>query len=405
MSEEDMSVLPAVVLSTHTMGLSVIRALGSMGVPVKAIYYERNDMGFVSHYSSTSRCFCHPEVNEEHFLNCLRDYSSQCEGALLIPADDATLGVVARHRQLLQQHYIVACPEWEITRKFVDKKHTYIIAENAGVPAPRTMVIGSPADLERVADTVGFPCLVKPCQSHQYFAQLRKKVTEVGNFQELTAAYQQAARFGFEVLAQEFIPCPDTDGVNYNSYFWDGEPLVEFTAAKVRLSPPIFGLPRVVVSRQIDEVLESGRKILKAMGFYGFSCTEFKRDSRDGVYKLMEVNGRHNRSCLLAVACGINFPWIEYVHLVHGLKPSPMPFEEGVYWIDEFRDLMHSIQYFGREGCTIRDYFKPYRTKHVFAVYDARDPKPFLKRCADISRTALRALVRPVNDNREGGAA
>jgi D-aspartate ligase len=234
---------------------------------------------------------------------------------------------------------------------------------------------------------------------------LRTKLTEVRNFRELRSAYAEASRFGFEVLAQEFIPCPDKEGVNYNSYFWDGEPLVEFTAAKVRLSPPIFGLQRVVVSRRIDEVLESGRKILRAMGFYGFSCTEFKRDSRDGVYKLMEVNGRHNRSCLLAVSCGINFPWIEYMHLMHGRKPCPMPYEEGVYWIDEFRDLMHSIQYFGREGCSIGGYLKPYFRKHVFAVYDACDRGPFFKRCADMGKTAFRRLTSPFLRDRNGDAA
>jgi hypothetical protein len=29
---------PAIVLSTNTMGLGVIRALGSMGVPIVAVY-------------------------------------------------------------------------------------------------------------------------------------------------------------------------------------------------------------------------------------------------------------------------------------------------------------------------------------------------------------------------------
>ncbi len=31
----------------------------------------------------------------------------------------------------------------------------------------------------------------------------------------------------------------------------------------------------------------------------------------------MEMNGRHNRSGLLAVKCGINFPWIEYQGLIN----------------------------------------------------------------------------------------
>jgi D-aspartate ligase len=170
MREKDVDMPPAVVLSPHTMGLGVIRALGSMGVPIMAVYHESKDMGFVSRYTTDCRCFSHPETREEEFLECLLDRSGEWRGALLVPADDATLGLVARHKEMLRQHYVVACPEWSITKKFVDKKYTYAIAGSVGVPAPRTMLIESEADLERAADTVGFPCLVKPCQSHQYFA-------------------------------------------------------------------------------------------------------------------------------------------------------------------------------------------------------------------------------------------
>jgi predicted ATP-grasp superfamily ATP-dependent carboligase len=128
----------------------------------------------------------------------------------------------------------------------------------------------------------------------------------------MIAVYQQAAQSGLEVVLQEFIPGDDSLGVNYNSYFWDGEAIIEFTAEKLRNAPPRFGSPRVIMSKDMPEVIAPGRKILQAMGFHGFSCTEFKKDPRDDVYKLMEVNGRHNLSSQLAVSCGINFPWVHY---------------------------------------------------------------------------------------------
>ncbi len=42
--------LPVIILSTHNMGLGVIRSLGPMGIPIVAVYYEKNDMGFLSKY-------------------------------------------------------------------------------------------------------------------------------------------------------------------------------------------------------------------------------------------------------------------------------------------------------------------------------------------------------------------
>jgi D-aspartate ligase len=190
-------------------------------------------------------------------------------------------------------------------------------------------------------------------------------------------------------MLQELIPGGDALGVNYNSYFWDGEPITEFTAEKVRNAPPQFGSPRVVVSKHIPEVLEPGRKILKAMGFYGFSCTEFKKDARDGVYKLMEVNGRHNRSGLLAVHCGINFPLIHYKHLVCGELPLACDYRAGIYWIDFFRDIGYSLKCFRKEGYSLSQYALPYRSPHVFAIWDKQDPRPFFRRGINLSKKVL----------------
>ena len=103
--------LPAVVLSAHTIGLGVIRSLGAMGIPVRSIYHETNDMGHVSRYVADRRRFCHPERRELEFIERLLEYSKACKGALLVSADDATLGVVSRHKELLKPHYRVACPD------------------------------------------------------------------------------------------------------------------------------------------------------------------------------------------------------------------------------------------------------------------------------------------------------
>jgi D-aspartate ligase len=379
----------AIVLASHTMGLGVIRSLGTMGVPVAVVYYDDRDMGFVSKYVTEAIKAPHPEQSEADFVGLLMAQAPRLSGGMLIPTSDATVSTVSRHRSLLAQHYLVACTDWEITQRFMDKKETYAIAQEAGVPAPKTIVPRSEGDVEEYAGSVEYPCLVKPTYSHRYYAAFKEKMVRVSSFDQMISAYRQAAEAGFEVMLQELIPGDDTNGANYNSYFWGGEALVEFTAQKLRSAPPELGSPRVAVSKVIPEVMELGRKILKALGFYGYSCTEFKKDPRDGVYKLMEVNGRHNLSTLLAVRCGINFPWIHYQHLMLGQRPAPRPFEEGIYWIDLLRDLGYSAKAFRKEPFSAVDYVRPYVKPHVFAILDLKDPKPFIKRCGDLAKGVL----------------
>ncbi len=385
---------PAIILSSHVIGLAVIRALGINDVPVVAVYYEKGDMGYTSKYVMDRIYAPHPEKNEEQFINLLKNCAIRFSGSLLIPADDATLSVVSRHKSLLEKYYRVACTEWVIARQFIDKKYAYALAESIGVPIPKTAVPESVEDVEQYSKTVEYPCIVKPCQSHLYFQLFRTKMVRVENFGQMLHAYQQATSAGIDVMIQELIPGDDTQGVNYNSYFWGGKPLVEFTAEKVRLAPPHFGIPRVVISKEIPEIIEPGRKIVRALGFYGYSCAEFKRDIRDGVYKFMEVNGRHNRSGIVSTYCGINFPWIEYKHLIYGELPSAVPnYRTGIYWIDEFNDAAHSVKHRSQERYSLIQYIRPYLKEHVFAVYDLNDPKPFFKRFVDMTKTAFQRVV------------
>lgn len=379
-----MTMIPAIVLSSHTAGLGVIRALGSKGVPIINVYYEKSDMGYVSKYVQKKIFAPHPEKNEKQFVELLIDLARKEGRGVLIPADDATLSVVSQNKKLLAKHHLVACADWSITGKLIDKKYTYELAEQIGIPAPKTCVPKSIEDLERYDASIHYPCLVKPCESHRYYEVFKRKMVKVENFDQLLSAYSESIDKGIEVMLQEYIPGDDRQGVNYNSYFSKGEPLVEFTAEKVRMSPPEFGVPSAVVSKEVPELREYGRRVLRAMGFSGYSCTEFKKDPRDGVYKLMEVNGRHNRSALLAVKCGINFPWIEYQYLVEGKIPVAAGYMQNVYWIDEFRDSFRFLGEMGKGRFPLSSQVRPYVNRNVFAVFDRRDPSPFLKHCSDL---------------------
>jgi D-aspartate ligase len=380
---------PAIVLSGHTMGLGVARSLGEKGVPVVMMHHDERDMAQVSKFINARFWVPHPEKCQEEFIEFLVDKANRFGGGVLIPTSDEAVVAVSRNKKSLERHYLVACPEWEISKQFIDKKKTYRLADACGVPAPKTVVPKSVEEVQRYAENIEFPCLVKPCQSHLFFDRFKRKMYRVESSNELVDLYQQAKDFGLEVMLQEIIPGDDSHVVNYNAYCWGGRSLVEFTAAHIRNAPPWFGSPRVALSKEIPEVIEPGRKILQAMGFYGYACTEFKKDPRDGIYKLMEVNGRHNLSSLLAVRCGINFPWLEYQHLVQGDLPSACSYRTGVYWIDILRDVAYSTKYFAKEGSSLTQYIRPYLSPHVFAIFDLTDMRPFIKRFSFLAKKAF----------------
>ncbi|MCD6359903.1 MAG: hypothetical protein J7M38_03495 [Armatimonadetes bacterium] len=385
---------PALVVGGHTMALGVVRALGSMGVPVVVLHYDRRDTAHLSRYCAHRVRAPHPGKSEAGFIGLVMDLAGRFRGGVIFPVSDEAVVAVARHKPALRRHYIVACPDWPVVRRFIDKKHTYALAAASGVPAPKTVVPSSIEDVQVYGSQVAFPCLVKPCQSHLFYDRFQRKMFPAANLDEMISVYRRAAEAGLEVMLQEIIPGGDAEVVNYNAYFYQGRPAVEFTAVHVRNAPPRWGSPRVAVSKEVPEVIGPGRRLLEAMGYAGYACTEFKRDPRDGIYKLMEVNGRHNLSTLLAVACGVNFPWLEYRHLVHGeLPPLRRPAASGIYWIDITRDAAYSARNLLRERYSPGRYLAPYFRPHVFAILDRKDPRPFAARCVFLAREAARGVL------------
>ncbi|MDP9400343.1 MAG: ATP-grasp domain-containing protein, partial [Actinomycetota bacterium] len=157
---------------------------------------------------------------------------------------------------------------------------------------------------------------------------------------------------------------------------------------KLRSREPEIASPRVVLSRELPEVAELGRRILRAVGVHGFANVEFKRDARTGVFHLIEINARHNMSAALAVRCGVDFPLIELRHRLHGERPAPATAEPGVYWISLEYDVRQARTLAGRGELT-RQYLRPYVRPHVHDVLDWRDPAPFLKQARDLVQDKL----------------
>ena len=388
-----MTMTRAIVVSGATHGLGVVRSLGRQGVPVTVVSYDRRDIAPSSRYVHEVIPAPHPDKDEAQFVKVLLETAHRCPGSLLIPASDAALGTVARHKTSLEDAgLIVASDGAEVTETLLNKATTFALARSAGVPSPATFAVSDEDDVRRFCASAEFPAVLKPELSHIYRELVGVKWSRVESAEEALRAYTVARSHSLEVVLQELIPGDEQCGAVYNSYFCDGEPLVEFTSRKIRNSPPDTGSPSVVVSEWMPEVAEQGRRLLGAARFSGYSCTEFKRDPRDGQYKVMEVNARHNLSSLLATRCGLNFPWLQYQHLVDGVVPVQRDYEQGIYWVDITRDLQHLRHYLRRPGYSLNDFLQPYRRPHVCAVLDRDDLGPAVTRGVDTVRVAAGRL-------------
>ncbi|HEU4625410.1 MAG TPA: hypothetical protein VFS52_11635 [Steroidobacteraceae bacterium] len=395
--------VPAVVAGCSKAGLAIIRALGARGVPIVGLTYGPGQIGRSSRYVKGTIVVPDPAESEHAFVASLtRAAQRGLRGAVLFPSDDASLVAIARHRHSLVEHYRIVAERWELVQKLIEKQHTYAIAHAAGVPYPRLHRVRDASAALTFAREIGYPCLLKPAVSHLFFRRFGCKMWVLRSEAELESGIRRAMGYGGELLLCELIPGPDTCGANYNSFCVHGRPVQEFTAHKVRLKPTAIGFPTVVRSACIAEVMEAGRRMTAALELNGFSCMEFKRDVRDDVYKLMEVNARHNYSGSLATACGIDFPYLSY----RAARGMPLPSARAqprseLFWIDEERDLLGAFGALCRGPRAARDYVAPYLHRKVCAVASLSDPMPALS----LLRAGLGGVLKRRRPAAQGGIA
>lgn len=384
---------PAVVLGSHKIGLGIIRALGIKKVPVVSVYYNKNDMGYVSRYVIDKFFVANPIENENEFINQLTKIGVKYKDSVLFASDDPTLLSVAKHRSILSKYFIVESNDIDLIEKIIVKKNTYDIADEIGILHPKTYNPNSFDEAKEFYQLIGPECILKPSVGHLFFNIFKKKMLIIKSIAELKTAYKMIEGLDIKMMMQEFIPGDDKHGVNYNLFALDGKPFVEFTAQKVRLSPPKIGFPRVIISKLIDEVIEPGRKIISYLNYEGFACLEFKKHAVNGNYYLMEVNGRQNLSTPLAVNCGYNFPYLSYRYLIDRSLPKiTSNFEEGIYWIDTGKDIIETIKSWKTEKLSVKEFLIPYFKKNVQTIYDLTDLMPLIKRFIDGILLILKTL-------------
>lgn len=377
--------LPVLILSGHAIALGVIRSLGSKGVPVYVVSYDTKDMAYKSKFIQQHFVLPHPEKNTAEFIAGLLRIHDKIGKALVFPADDPTLVALSKNIELLKAKFIIASQDWSIISKVINKDMTYAVAEKVGVPFPKTLSLDETITItEDLIKEFRFPCLVKPVQSHIYFEIFKSKMAIVNNIEELKNQFEQCKKYSLDVTLQEIIEGDITQGLNFNSLIYNSKIKQGFTAYKVRMTDNGYGIPVIVRSREmIKELWDYSEKLLSEMGYEGYSNVEFKYDKRDGLYKLLEVNGRYNRSSLLSAESGINFPWIQYNYIINGIDFQQNDYEKGFYYVDEFKDFQENIKRLlsGKEN--LLRFLKPYFSKKVFAIFYSRDMKPFYKHFAD----------------------
>jgi D-aspartate ligase len=386
---------PAVVLQVSwANGLDIIRDLSASGVPVLGLDADPRALGLRSRLAAGMVC-PDPAADEEAFISFLEQLGRRLPlRAVLFPTHDQYIWPVSRHADRLAEWYIVPFSRWEVMRRLHDKRDQIETAERVGVAVPRTVFVDGDADLERGTDEIGFPAILKPVESLAFKRRFRRHVLEIESHDELVAAYDKVRDCG-TLMLQDIVPGGDEELFTLGSYLdAQSRPLAQFTGHKLRQHPPRFGHVSMAVSKWVPELAEAGLRLLHEFGFHGVSQVEFKRDPRDGTYRLMEINARHWMWHSLAARCGVDLSLSAYRDAIAEPYVAPRQID-GIKWVVALTDARDAIGRWRRGNEQLGPWLQSYRGVRVDGLFSLRDPLPGALVTARQLRTAITRTGKP----------
>ena len=391
LSRADTAQTPVVVLGVGLSALGTVRSLGRAGLePYLAC--PKGDLAGRTRWAR-GRVLHIPETVDPQVLGGALEQLG-LKGAVLVPCTDEWSEAAAKLSESSGGAFPTTAPDPAHVELFVDKLRFAETVEKLDVPHPRTIAVDDESELDGIELEGMF---LKPRNSQLFARRYRRKALTFENEAGARAAFRMIHDIGAGAVLQEYIPGPPTahyfvDGFSDR----DGTIVALFARQRLRMFPLDFGNSTIMVSVELAEVagaVESLERLLPATGYRGIFSAEFKRDPRDGLFKILEVNSRPWWFIEFATLCGVDVSVLAYRDAL-GLDLAEVgPYTVGMRCVLFPEDLRAFLALHRKRELSTVTWIRSWIGAKS-AVFTTSDPLPALSLVLGLSRRLLRHRSR-----------
>lgn len=306
--EGDELTYDALVLDARLrQSLTTVRSLGRHGLRVAAVGTFGGAPTFSSRWCQQAFVFPTDEGAEAYF-SYLEQLLDRIRVGVLITSTDATIALIRRHREQLEQRVRIALAKEPALAIAVNKERTLEVAKRLGLRIPRAVSVGSVSEVAAAVREIGLPAVVKPAESWGWNEQegMRLERKLVTTLDEARDAVEELTRFGGTTLFQEFLS-GRRESISF--LYAQGQIFARCAQWHTRI---VGGQSSMRQSIHIQpEIGNQAERLVREIELEGCSEVEFRYDNAEHPY-LMEINPRLWSSTELAVRSGVDFPYLLY---------------------------------------------------------------------------------------------
>jgi len=313
--------------------LAIVRSLSRQGITALTADVTRINGAAWSRYSSQNLVHEAPSFSGQQEKNFVEDVLSLARNNgvnVLFPVNDTTVVPISKYKDRFLEYGIkVPAPPFEKVEMAYDKSKTHDFCSKLGMSQPKTALL---SDVDDIEGEFGLPCVIK----NRSEAVGGRSVRYARNQEEL-GNYLNNIKEKSDYLIQELIP----GGSNVYSVvtvFDKGVLKASLTLKKIREFLPSGGVCVFGITVDEPEIQEFGVKLLRELKWHGTATVEIILDPRDNTPKLMEINPRFLGYVQLAIAAGVDVPYLVY-KVATGENVEPvMNYKVGVTWLRPYDD-------------------------------------------------------------------
>lgn len=297
-----------VLLANRAPGcVAGVRSLGRRGIHTTVASEDLADPAHASRYIDETVVVADPFVDVEEYKSDLLSLANRPGVRAIVPFREVDVYALSRYRAEFDDHVATLWPAFDTLRRVHDRMRLVEAGAEAGVPVPRTKLLGEVDDWDRELIVKARYALL----AGEYADELPSDtIREVGRTRYLEpgrepdrAAIREA--MGHTPIVQEYVPGPE---YSFRALYDHGDPVVTSQIRQLRAFKYAGGASVCRSSVHVPELEEAGTALLDRLDWHGLAEVEFIEDARTGEFTLMEVNPRIWASISCDVAAGVDFP-------------------------------------------------------------------------------------------------
>ncbi len=276
----------------------VLRELHKLGCEITTVNQSKLDIGYTSRYPQTKLYEPQIKGNMAELKKVLDREIPSGKYDVVFPMLEPATELLLENSDEYGKYVKLACAGKEGFYKAYDKQLTMTICMENGINCPLTKTDNE--TLDEFLNKVSFPLALKPRKGSGSRGFYRADSKEA-----LISLIDSGKVVVEEYVIQEFIDEAEVHRVSYTFIDRDGEVKSSMISKSTRPYPLVIGTNSLFESVDMPEIAAQAEKLLTLMGWRGYASVCFIESEKDGIPKVMEINGRISASLKTGIEAGL----------------------------------------------------------------------------------------------------